>query len=613
MPGIAGIIGSQTNKETISRMTESMKHEEFYSTDTYTDENVALGITSLISANGIDSNQTNTVFAVMDGETCGLPKENHETDLQFLLRTYEKEGADFFSRIAGRFTLVLYDKQTKRVFLVSDRYGFKPLYYAESEGRFIFASEIKAILSLPRFNQEIDPVGVAELAFFNYPLGQRTLVKDVQQIPPASIWHIDVGTGHDLAPMKQKYWESSTLTPDKMLSPEESMDQGHETFQAVMNGFTEGKEKFGLTLTAGYDTRMILSAVSSANVECLTYGSSKDIQAVVAKELAEIARLEHKTEEFESDFDDQLDELMHRTVWITDGLCNIVHCGLLYVFSKQDVSPWFLGFGGSELIRGLQNTSLAFSENSMEVLLSANPLSVLREICSTNSSNRSRASYFSPELLKNSELSDSVIQDFSPYIGDPDSSIEQRTTLFTLFEIFRRYYASNVTLIESQVRAALPYMTHEFISFMLRTPYSILHTHPFSRNPFERLRGQGFSASIIERNNPKLLNVRTDRGYAPRWNRHRLGFPVILWHQMRRRWDTSTGPELPLLRSRSKDIIQEIVQGSRLNAPAGQDYYDMPELRKALQIYPNWSSREWQELTKVVTFELYLRQLALLG
>jgi hypothetical protein len=152
-------------------------------------------------------------------------------------------------------------------------------------------------------------------------------------------------------------------------------------------------------------------------------------------------------------------------------------------------------------------------------------------------------------------------------------------------------------------------MYNELIDFIFRTPFSALHTCPFSNSPFERLRGQKFSASIIEYNAPQLLYTPTDRGYSPYWNLHSFGYPIILLHQARKKLIGSHSSSLSYelcIREKVKLILEEMPKGR--GATSKEDYFNYPELQAMCHSYPNWSMNDWQSLSKIATLELWLRQ-----
>ena len=71
------------------------------------------------------------------------------SDTEVLLRAYEQWGFDCLERLRGMFAFAVWDNRERRLWLVRDRVGIKPLYYSFHNGRFSFASEMRALLADP--------------------------------------------------------------------------------------------------------------------------------------------------------------------------------------------------------------------------------------------------------------------------------------------------------------------------------------------------------------------------------------------------------------------------------------------------------------------------------
>src|SRR5262245_31717406 len=85
------------------------------------------------------------------------------TDTETIIHLYEERGLDFVHDIEGDFAIALWDADRERLVLARDRAGVKPLYFYHQNGRFIFGSEIKAILQHPSVSPELN-----EEALYHY-------------------------------------------------------------------------------------------------------------------------------------------------------------------------------------------------------------------------------------------------------------------------------------------------------------------------------------------------------------------------------------------------------------------------------------------------------------
>lgn len=86
------------------------------------------------------------------------------TDTEVLLHLYAEYGSDMLRYLRGMFAFAIWDDQEKKLFLARDAFGIKPLYYGQSEGRFYFASQVKALLKNTAFKKELNPA--AKIGFF---------------------------------------------------------------------------------------------------------------------------------------------------------------------------------------------------------------------------------------------------------------------------------------------------------------------------------------------------------------------------------------------------------------------------------------------------------------
>ena len=117
--------------------------------------------------------------------TSGFPCSTH-SDTEVILRAYECWGTDFVRRLNGMFAIAIIDRRKDLLHIFRDRAGVKPLYFYADEERFIFASEIKALLDCD-IPAEIDICALDAFLTYNYVPPPRTIYRN--------IWHISPG-GH---------------------------------------------------------------------------------------------------------------------------------------------------------------------------------------------------------------------------------------------------------------------------------------------------------------------------------------------------------------------------------------------------------------------------------
>src|SRR5260370_488889 len=127
------------------------------------------------------------------------------TDTEVLLQAYLHWGEDCLTHLEGMFAFAIWDARQRRLFCARDRLGIKPFYYAIVREHFLFASEIKALLSFPGLQAVADDENVLGfLVHGNCDYGERTAFRDVKALPAAHCLTLDPGT----PPLKgQPYWD----------------------------------------------------------------------------------------------------------------------------------------------------------------------------------------------------------------------------------------------------------------------------------------------------------------------------------------------------------------------------------------------------------------------
>lgn len=182
----------------------------------------------------------NTYIIVYNGElynTLDLRRElegrgyvfQSNCDTEVLLSTYMEWGEDCVERLNGIYAFGIWDEGKQRLFLARDRFGVKPLFYAQRGSSLIFASELKALLAHPKIKAEVDGDGLGEI----FALGPaRTpghgVFKDIHEVKPAYCMIFDAK-----GPRQRKYWslESHEHTDD--------FDKTSKTIQSLVKDAIE--------------------------------------------------------------------------------------------------------------------------------------------------------------------------------------------------------------------------------------------------------------------------------------------------------------------------------------------------------------------------------------
>ncbi|HCR18430.1 MAG TPA: asparagine synthase (glutamine-hydrolyzing), partial [Candidatus Latescibacteria bacterium] len=142
------------------------------------------------------ANEDHTIWITYNGEVYNfrqlrpiLEEKGHEfrsaTDTEVILHLYEEFGEACVAQLRGMFAFGIWDSVHRRYFLARDRLGIKPLFYYWDGDRFLFASEIGALVSHPEVDRTLDINALSEYLTYQYVPSPRTIYKYIRKLPPA--------------------------------------------------------------------------------------------------------------------------------------------------------------------------------------------------------------------------------------------------------------------------------------------------------------------------------------------------------------------------------------------------------------------------------------------
>src|SRR5438093_1262422 len=221
MCGICGVAGGDPARggELVQRMCGSMVHRGPDDEGSIHLDGVTLGMRrlSIIDIEGGHqpmSNEDSTVWVIQNGEIYNhrqlreqLLAAGHrfatKSDTEVLVHGYEEWGERMIERLNGMFAFALLDRRKASLLLARDRMGIKPLHYAIDGERFVFASELKALLQDTALRKGIDPVALDEYLEYEFVPSPRSIVRGVNKLRPG---HTLSWSLADRRPAVRRYW-----------------------------------------------------------------------------------------------------------------------------------------------------------------------------------------------------------------------------------------------------------------------------------------------------------------------------------------------------------------------------------------------------------------------
>lgn len=279
MCGIAGffngIWSNQVAEGIISRMISTLRHRGPDELGAYLSPELVMGHARL-SIIGLDNgtqpigNEDGSLWIVYNGEAFNylelkewlLHAGHHfttDTDTEVVLHLYEELGPSCLKKINGQFAMAIWDARRKELFLARDRMGIRPLFFTEHAGRFFFASEIKALFTVPGMLREIDLEALRQVFTFWTTIPPRTVFKGVQQLLPGHYLIVKDGNAQ-----QKRYWSAPHWIPDHAWQGriEEAQEELGTLLKDAVRLRLRADVPVGAYLSGGLDSSIITALVS---------------------------------------------------------------------------------------------------------------------------------------------------------------------------------------------------------------------------------------------------------------------------------------------------------------------------------------------------------------
>jgi asparagine synthase (glutamine-hydrolysing) len=289
MCGIAGFANSSfldKNIDQLVGMLSSIRYRGPDALGVYIDDHAALGhvrlsIIDLAGGGQPIHNEDKTVWITYNGEIYNYPELRQElmrnghtfstmTDTEILVHLYEDEGIDFLNRLNGQWAFAIWDSVKKRLFLARDRVGVRPLYYTMCNRTLLFASEIKALFTLPEVTRAIDPHALDQIFTFWAPLPGKTFFEGISELPPGHALLFD-----ENGIRQHKYWDIPLFSREwwHTDSPAELSEQVRCILVDAVKIRLRADVPVGTYLSGGLDSSGITSIVAQRfNPNVQTFG-----------------------------------------------------------------------------------------------------------------------------------------------------------------------------------------------------------------------------------------------------------------------------------------------------------------------------------------------------
>jgi asparagine synthase (glutamine-hydrolysing) len=177
------------------------------------------------------------------------------SDTEVILHAYEEYGHKSINQLNGMFAFLLYDKARDQLVVARDHFGIKPLYYYCDENKWLFGSEIKAILKHPEITAEVNQKALGDYLTFQFILGEDTLFRKIKKIEPGSYMLVNL---LDFSSQTVKYW-SPNFSVDKFHTEEYFIHELRALIEDTVKIQLRSDVALGTYLSGGLDSSLVTS------------------------------------------------------------------------------------------------------------------------------------------------------------------------------------------------------------------------------------------------------------------------------------------------------------------------------------------------------------------
>ncbi len=366
--GIAGMMDKEAAASAVERMTARIAHRGPDADGFFVDDGIALGHRRLsiidlsTSANQPQFDVSDRFAIILNGEIynfrevkAALPDYpfRTESDTEVILAAYAKHGPACLPLLNGMFTIAIWDKARRELFIARDRLGVKPLYYSITPaGELVFASEIRAILESGFVERRLNTAALSEYLMYQSVYSPRTIVENIQQLPAGTF-----GIYSDTGLKVESYW--------KIEDRRGEFDFGDETavkrkVKELLLGSIERRMisdvRLGAFLSGGIDSSAVVALMSEVSDQpvdtfSVTFSEKQFDESRYSNLIAQKFNTRHTAVELSpKDFLDELPNALQAVDSPTGDGFNT------YVVSKATrnagITVALSGLGGDELFAG---------------------------------------------------------------------------------------------------------------------------------------------------------------------------------------------------------------------------------------------------------------------
>lgn len=510
--GNTGINLSESQKELFFNPIKSQK--TIFSKYTIS-VNSFIGLSDFVTKPNISIDSEISIFILGDLFINDKPFLKQSEKYKILKNLWKENTTKISSFIHGNFILVIIDNNRNEYLIINSHAGMIPLYYSIQNNTLIFSTRLESFIKADVCKLEVNKSSLTHFLMFGYDLGNSSFIKNINVLPAGSFI------------LGSEKWEMSQYDDFQWLlnSPQINYKAGTELidhlFEKSIKKIVQDKSDIGLSITGGWDGRLILSYLKSIHKDpkiLYTYGKENHIDMITAQKFSSNFSYHHIPIFLNGDFVDEYNPLANETILLSDGLraYNRGHYTLMAQKLSKQVQFILSGNCGSNILKIVQAPGAVYSNNLFKVFLSKTDndlINIYKEFLENhpwiNNSISEEEFLYS---IKNTDL-----------IFDNNIDTAKRFYHFLITNVERKYFGVEAASYSNYINNQTPFMDIEFLKGVVKTPFFGGHYKFLEKNTSVRYRLSLLYADLMIKRNKDFAKFTSDRGFPITWFKNPLG------------------------------------------------------------------------------------------
>jgi hypothetical protein len=425
----------------------------------------------------------------------------HEEELIFSL--FKKYGIKFINYVKGNFSIVITEKDNFLAF--NDHLGIRKIFYSNNQGKLLLSNKFNYAASLLKLNPS--PENIAIHSLLHHFVSGITFSKELSYSEQATAFEFSASSGLK----KRTYWDISELANSELTNC--SIRDLKDYFNEIILSYIRYFKPLNvcMTLTGGMDSRLILAVLLENNIKPGTYayGNPGSGDVIIAKKISELFGLDFLNHYEENPYSKWFGELCDEILETGDSVTHFHRAfrlaGIKSELSARPGTDMIIGgYMGGEGIKGVHYDDLIITR--------------FTRTYSPDSKNKKAliSEFLSNYFTEQNGLSYDFIIDFIdrlPWYGK-DKKINEFYLNFILNA--SNHLAQDINFYHLHFPAIInPYMDIDYLKFLFRSPFNMLHKDNTSANQFRRLEVPRFHCTAIQMTSKELADMPFSSGFSP--------------------------------------------------------------------------------------------------